>query len=129
MDKSKDLTYNLQSSIENYHSGDKSLADAGWRIFSVDQLAAKLEASLEEALWLIERACLSQSLYLEIRLRFLDRFVLPAVMHIVKESKLNRPPLTEYRNGVKAPLIKCLSLTLNERLQQLDFSQIKLVLR
>ena len=115
--------------LENYQSGDRRLADAGWRIFSGDQLAAKLKASLEEALWLIERACLSQYLYLEIRLRFLDRFVLPAVMHIVKESKLNRPPLTEYRNGVKAPLIKCLSLTLNERLQQLDFSQIKLVLR
>ena len=81
--------------LENYHSGDRSLADAGWRIFSGDQLAAKLETSLEEALWLIERACLSQSLYLEIRLRFLDRFVLPAVMHIVKESKLKRPPLTQ----------------------------------
>ena len=103
--------------LENYHSGDRSLADAGWKIFSGDKFAAKLEASLEEALWLIERACLSQSLYPEIRLRFLDRFVLTAVMHIVKESKLNRPPLTEYRNGVKAPLLKCLSLTLNERLQ------------
>ena len=52
----------------------------------------------------------SQSLYLEIRLRFLDRFVLPTVMHIVKESKSNRPPLTEHKNGVKASIdnTKCL---------------------
>ena len=44
--------------LENYQSGDRSLEDAGWRIFSGDQLAEKLKASLEEALWLIERACI-----------------------------------------------------------------------
>ena len=32
----------------------------------------------------------------------MDRFVPPSVMHIVKENKLNRPPLNEYKNGVKA---------------------------
>ena len=69
----------------------------------------------------------SQALYLEVRLRFLDRFVLPPVMKIVAENKLHRPALAEYKNGVKAPLVSCLSLTLTDRLRVVDLSSLNTV--
>ena len=72
----------------------------------------------------MERASLSQSIYLEIRLRFLDRFKLPAVMHVTAENKRHRPIVTEYQHGVKAPLQQCLSMTLSERLQLIDLSSL-----
>ena len=110
--------------LENYHEGDRNLASAGWRIFMGEKLSTKHEASVEESLWLIERTCMSQALYLEVRLRFLDRFVLPPVMKIVAENKLHRPALAEYKNGVKAPLVSCLSLTLTDRLRVVDLSSL-----
>ena len=75
--------------LTNYHTQDRELAGVGWRIFSKQKLCGKNEATLDEARWLIERASLSQAIYLELRLRFVDRFVLPAVMHVTKEAFMN----------------------------------------
>ena len=112
--------------LENYHDGDRNLASAGWKIFCGDKLNGLHEASVEEATWIIERAGMSQAVYLEMRLRFLDRFVFPPVMHVSKESKTHRPNLTEYKNGAMASLGQCLSLTLGERLVVMDLSSINL---
>ena len=102
--------------LENYNR-DRSLAGLGWSIFTGGKLFEKTEVSLDEAVWMIERAKLSQSIYLEIRLRFLDRIVFPSLVRVREDNKLHRPALTEYRNGVKASLTECIKLTLQERLQ------------
>ena len=65
---------------------------------------------------------MSQAVYLEVRLRFKGRISFPAVLNIRAENKRHRPCLEEYKHGVKAPLMECLSLTLSERLQFLDLS-------
>ena len=54
-----------------------------------EKLSKKRDASIEEALWLIERGSLSQAVSLEIRLRFLDIFVLPAVMYVVPHTQFD----------------------------------------
>ena len=112
--------------LENYHDGDRNLASAGWKIFCGDKLKGIHEATVEEATWIIERAGMSQAVYLEKRLRFLDRFVFPPVMYVSKESKAHRPNLTEYKNGAMASLGQCLSLTLSERLVVMNLSNINL---
>jgi hypothetical protein len=73
----------------------------------------------------MERARLSEAVYLEVRLRFLDRSVLPPVYKVAEASKQSRPKLTLYRNGVRAHLAECLSLTLKERLSVLDLTGIQ----
>ena len=78
---------------------------------------------------MIEIGSLSQAVYSEIRLRFLNRFILPAVMHVSNENKRHRPSITEYHHGVKAPLCECLCLTLSERLQVIDLSRLDPVLQ
>ena len=47
-----------------------------------------------------------------------------AVNHVTSENQRHRPSLTEYRNGVRAPLYQCLSSTLTERLQLVDLSSL-----
>ena len=112
------LTY-----LENSHgAGDQALSDIGWKIFKGERLTGVPSASVEEAIWLIERSGMSQAVYLEARLRFKDRFYLPPVMHVRAENQRHRPTLALERHGVKAPLMQCLSLTLTERLQHMDLS-------
>ena len=110
--------------LENYHSGDREVAQAGWKIFSGNKINVVHRATLDEAVWMIERGSLSQSVYLEYRRRFIERFVLPPVMQVVGENKKHRPILEEYKHGVKASLQQCLRLTLCERLQEIDLSQL-----
>ena len=107
--------------LENYLD-NRPLAALGWQIFTGEKLSQKPEITVSEAIWLIEKANLSQSTYLEIRLRLLDRIVMPPVMKVRAESKEHRPYLTEYRHGVRAQLNQCLALTLYEHLQILDLS-------
>ena len=45
-------------------------------------------------------------------------------MQVVGENKKHRPILEEYKHGVKASLQQCLRLTLHERLQEIDLSQL-----
>ena len=107
--------------LENYHEGDRrNISAVGWKIFLGGEISEKNSASLEEALWMIEIGSLSQAVYSEIRLRFLNRFILPAVMHVSNENKQRRPSITEYHHRNKAPLCECLHLTLGERLQITD---------
>ena len=73
---------------------------------------------------MIERGGLSQTAYLEIRLRFLDRFVFPPVMNVASENAKHRPDLRDYSHGVLAPIMQCISLTLSERLQLMDLSSL-----
>ena len=108
------LGYFLQ--LDNYNR-DRSLAAFGWSLFTGGNCFEKTEVSLDEAVWMIERAKLSQSIYLEIRLRFLDRIVFPSVVKVRNENKLHRPSLTDYRHGVKAQLAECIKLTLEEHVQ------------
>ena len=60
------------------------------------------------------------------RLRFKDRIYFHPVQHIRAENQAHRPTLVEYKHGVKAPLLQCLSLTLTERLQLMDLSGLNL---
>ena len=69
---------------------------------------------------------MSQVVYLELRLRLRDRVYFPPVMHVRAENQRHRPALQIYRHGVKAPLLQCLSLTVSERLQNMDLSNINL---
>ena len=109
--------------LENSHgAGDQTLSDIGWKIFMGESWRGIPSASLEEAIWLVERSGMSQAVYLEARLRFKDRFYLPPVMHLRAENQRHRPTLAQERHGVKAPLVQCLSLTLTERLQHMDLS-------
>ena len=107
--------------LENWNI-DKSLADVGWKIFLKEDVKIVPSVTVEEAIWLLEKSQMSQAVYLEIRLRFKGRIYLPPVMKIRAENKVHRPHLEEYRNGVKASLMDCLSLTLSERLKFLDLS-------
>ena len=110
--------------LDNYHKGERSVSAVGWQIFQEEKFSDRNSASLEEALWLIERASLSQAVYLEIQLRFLDRFVLPSVMNVVSGNQKHRPQLSPYCHGVRAPLHECLSKTLSERIQLLDLTKL-----
>ena len=104
--------------LENWNS-DKKISSLGWKLFMEEQFVDKPSVSLEEAIWLIEKSGMSQAVYLEIRLRLKDRIYFPPVMCIREENISHRPPLQEYRNGVKAELSQCLSLSLSERLEQM----------
>ena len=116
--------------LENYHEGaGRKISAVGWKMFLGGEISEKKSVSLEEALWMIEIDSLSQAVYSEIRLRFLNRFILPAVMHVSNESKRHRPSITEYHHRVKAPLCECLCLTLSERLQVIDLSRLDPVLQ
>ena len=108
--------------LENWNL-DKHLANVGWRIFMKEEEVIGLpRVTIEEAIWLLERSFMSQAVYLELRLRFKDRIFFPAVMNIRAENKRHRPILEEYKHGVRAHLMECLSLTLSERLKFLDLS-------
>jgi hypothetical protein len=108
--------------LENWNGGDRSLAAIGWKMFTGETVPEKAALTVEEAVWLIERSGMSQAVYLETRLRLLNRIYLPPVMHIRAENERHRPALLEYKHGVKAPLMQCLSLTLTERLQPMNLS-------
>ena len=56
--------------LDNYHKGERSVSAVGWQIFQEEKFSDRNSASLEEALWLIEQASLSQAVYLEIQFRF-----------------------------------------------------------
>jgi len=99
---------------------EKKIAEFGWSIFCGQTPHAVNEASTLEAIWLMEHASLSESVYLDIRLRFLDRFILPPVYKVVAESKNLRPKLQFFKNGVKGQLADCIELTLRDRLSALD---------
>ena len=107
-----------------HHGGDRSTAAVGWRLFTGEKVTSRPEVTIEEAIWIIERSGMSQVVWQEVRLRLLDRIWLPPVMNVRAENQRNRPALVEYRHGVKAPLAQCLSLTIAERLQHLDLSQL-----
>ena len=107
--------------LENYMS-EKSLAAIGWRIFSGENIFKKPEVSIEEAIWMIETGGISQLVWQEFRLRLLGRIVLPPVQLVREENKLHRPDLEEYKHGVKASLVRCLQLTLTDRLSHINLS-------
>ena len=108
--------------LENRSGGDQALSDIGWKIFKGGSWKANPSASLEEAIWMVERSGMSQAVYLDVRLRFKDRFSFPPLMQIRAENHRHRPALTVKRHGVRAPLMQCLSLTLTERLQHMYLS-------
>ena len=111
--------------LDNWNEGDRVTASAGWRLFTGEKLLpTKPTVSLEEATWIIERSGMSQVVWQDVRLKVLDRIWLPPVMKVRTENKLHRPALSQYRHGVKAPLQQCLKLTLDERLQLLDLSEL-----
>ena len=41
--------------LENYHSGDREVAQAGWKLFLVNKINIVHRATLDEAVWMIER--------------------------------------------------------------------------
>ena len=63
---------------------------------------------------MVEKAGLSQANYLEIRLRLLDRIILPPVNNMIYHNKINRPTLEPYANGVLADINECLKMTISE---------------
>ena len=107
--------------LENWNM-DKDVSATAWRIFMGEKVKDSPVVTLEESIWLIEKSGMSQAVYLEMRLRFKDRIYFHPVQHIRAENQLHRPALVEYKHGVRAPLLQCLSLTLTERIQQMDLS-------
>ena len=95
--------------LESYHLGDRSMAATGWRIFSGENTFDKPDISVEEAIWMIETGGINQLVWQEFRLRLLQRIKLPPLYTIRAENQKHRPTLTEYRHGVKASLVECLS--------------------
>ena len=79
---------------------------------------------MNEAIWMIELGRISQAVWLEYRLRFRDRIVLPTVNKVRGENQKHRPELTEYEHGVLASLETCLSLTITDRLQYIDLTGV-----
>ena len=112
---------------ENYNGGSRAVADMGWRLFAGNKdVMLRPEVSLEEAIWLVERGRLSQSIYEEVRLRFLNRIKFPPADNIRRENKVHRPIMVELPNGVKVSLASALSLTITERLEVMDLTGIDL---
>ena len=107
--------------LENWNQ-NKSLATVGWKLFMTEEVTGMPKVTVEEAIWLLERSFMSQAVYLELRLRLKGRIFFPAVLNIRAENKRHRPCLEEYKHGVRANLLECLSLTLSERLKLLDLS-------
>ena len=62
--------------LDNWHQGDRKIADLGWKIFKGEEVKATTSMCMEEAIWMIERAGMSQAVYQEIRLRLKDRLYL-----------------------------------------------------
>ena len=58
--------------LENYIEG-RNLAKVGWKIFQGEEVEAKPEMSVEEAIWLREKSGMSESVLQELRLRLLGR--------------------------------------------------------
>lgn len=108
--------------ISSYHEGDRGIAGIGWQIFTGDTVFEKPHVSLEEATWMIEKGSLSQAVWQEYRLRLHDRIYLPPVNKVRSENQLHRPQLHTYRQGVRALLTNCLTLTLSERLGCMDLT-------
>ena len=107
--------------LESY-SANRALSSFAWNIFTGQFQSDKPEVSLEEAIWMIEKGSISQAVYTEIRLRFMDRIKFPPLHTVRAENKVHRPSLIEYKKGVKAPLYDCLQSTLLERVQVSDLS-------
>ena len=91
--------------LENSHGdGDQNLSDIGWKIFMGESWRGIPSASLEEAIWLVERSGMSQAVYLEARLRFKDRFYLPPVMHLRAENQRHRPTFNSRKTCGESPV-------------------------
>ena len=108
--------------LDNYHLGDNKIATTGWKIFCGETVDEKPEVSINEAIWMIETGGISQKVWQEFRLKLLDRIKLPPVNLVRAENQRHRPALTEYKHGVQASLVECLSLSLTDRLQYIDVS-------
>ena len=93
--------------LESY-SANRALSSFAWNIFTGQFQSDKPEVSLEEAIWMIEKESISQAVYTEICLRFMDRIKFPPLYTVRAENKVHRPSLIEYKQGVKAPLYDCL---------------------
>ena len=109
--------------LENWNL-NKPNAAIGWKLFTDNIVTDRPEVTLNEAVWIIEKSGMSQVIWQEIRLRLLDIIWLPPVMNIRTENNKHRQTLVEYHHGVKADLKQCLRLTIIERLQFLDLSQL-----
>ena len=58
--------------LENYIE-HRSLAEVGWKIFQGEEVEAKPEMTVEEAMWLREKSGMSEAVLQELRLRLLGR--------------------------------------------------------
>ena len=58
--------------LENYRV-KRDIAAFGWKLFIGEDIGEKPEISLEEAIWLREKSGMSEAVYQEVRLRFLNR--------------------------------------------------------
>ena len=110
--------------VETYHEGDRGVAAIGWQIFTGGKVFEKPVVTEQEATWMIEKGHLSQSVWLDFRLRLLDRIILPPVYKVCAYNSKHRPALTIYRHGVRAKLSEVLSSTISERLTLMDLSSL-----
>ena len=107
-----------------YYQIDRQLANLGSSLFfDRDPSLLKHEVSLDEAIWLMERGHLSEAVYQEVRLRFLDRIKFPPLYKVAQISQERRPVIQEFHNGVKLNLQDALKSTLLENLQATNFSE------
>ncbi len=112
--------------VANYLN-DRSMAKIGWNIFISNmphQRGTCQESSVYEAMWILSRLKLSHRMYTELRIRFLDRIVLPPIHVVAEKSVLMQPVTKEYKKGVLANLPNCLRMTISEQLSLLNEEEI-----
>ena len=108
--------------LDNYFV-DRDLSKTGWALFCGNSKLNQQKATLLEGIWVMERLGISYAKYTDLRLRFLDRFILPPAYLVSEKSKQMRPPLQPFKNGVRAKLEDCLRMTLLDHLSLLEPSE------
>ena len=101
------------------------MAKVGWSLFTDGTASVVHEASVLEAVFMIERGLLSYATYQDFRLLFLDRFKLPPLYKVIEYLKTMRPDVVPYKNGVRAQLGPILSKTVTELLAKVDLSGLE----
>jgi len=109
--------------LDNYIS-DRDLAKLGWNLFTSNIDFSQPKATCLEAIWVLEKLGISYSKYTDLRLKFLDRLILPPAAMVAEKSKQMKPGLETYQHGVRANLADCLTITLAERLATVNTSHL-----
>ena len=108
------LMLNLDNSGPGSTLQAKEKASLGWKLFNGEPVMVVHTVGEEETSWLIERSCLTEDNFTEIRLRFLGRLNFPPAYKMLVFKKDQRLPLDPIRHGWRASLATVLRLTIRD---------------